>query len=244
MSATVETAVGTGLALAGVNAYYGQSHVLHDVDLSVAPGELVFLLGRNGAGKTTTMASAAGVLTPRTGSVRLDDAELTTLRPHQVVKRGLALVPEDRRLFGEMTVEENLRIAERHARVSDDAWALETILEVLPVVRDFLDRKASRLSGGEQQMVAVARALMSNPRILLLDEPMEGLAPLVVASIERHMERLRDAGVGLLVSETQLDRALRLDGRAYVIDRGAVVWSGTTAELADARGQVERHLAV
>ena len=232
-----------GLELAGVNSYYGQSHVLHDVDLEVRPGELVFLLGRNGAGKSTTLASAAGLLHPRRGAVRLDGEDLTRMTPRAVVQRGLALVPEDRRLFADMTVRENLAVAERHARTGSE-WTLERLLAVIPLVEKFLDRKAARLSGGEQQVVAIARALMSNPRILLLDEPMEGLAPLVIRSLEEHLEVLRQAGVGLLVSEAQLARVLRLDGRVYVIDRGEVVMTGTTEELARDQGRVERHLTV
>jgi branched-chain amino acid transport system ATP-binding protein len=237
------TGTDDGLELSGVNSYYGQSHVLHDIDLVVRPGELVFLLGRNGAGKSTTMASASGLLRPRSGRVVLHGEDLTQLTPRQVVKSGLALVPEDRRLFPDMTVRENLAIAERHARPGSE-WTLEHLLDVLPLVEKFLDRKAARLSGGEQQVVAIARALMSNPRILLLDEPMEGLAPLVIRALEEHLEVLRLAGVGLLVSEAQLERVLRLDGRVYVIDRGAVVMTGTTEELARDQSEVEKHLTV
>jgi len=203
----------------------------------------VFLLGRNGAGKSTTMASASGLVRPRSGQVRLDGEDLTRLTPRQVVQRGLALVPEDRRLFPAMTVRANLAVAERHARRGSE-WTLERLLDVVPLVEKFLDRKAERLSGGEQQVVAIARALMSNPRILLLDEPMEGLAPLVIRSLEEHLEVLRQAGVGLLVSEAQLERVLRLDGRVYVIDRGEVVMTGTTEDLARDQSQVERHLMV
>ncbi|HWK29594.1 MAG TPA: ABC transporter ATP-binding protein [Solirubrobacter sp.] len=233
-----------GLVLDGVDAYYGDSHVLHSVSLSVAPGELVFLLGRNGAGKTTTLRVASSLMRPKRGSVRLDGADLTTIRPHDVVRNGLALVPEDRRLFSEMTVAENLAVAERHARPGERRFDRDAVLEVLPVVGRFLRRRASALSGGEQQMVAIARALMSNPSVLLLDEPMEGLAPLVIKAIETHLDVLREGGVGLLVSETHLTRALRPDARTYVIDRGRIVMEGGSEALATATAQVESYLSV
>jgi branched-chain amino acid transport system ATP-binding protein len=236
--------VSGGLELAGVEAFYGKSHVLSDVGLTVAPGEVVFLLGRNGAGKTTTMRVAAGLLEPRSGTVTIDSYDVAALAPHEIVRHGVALVPEDRRLFANMTVAENLDVAQRHARRSDDAWDRDAILRVLPVVGRYLDRRASELSGGEQQMVAIARALMSNPTILLLDEPMEGLAPLIVRALEEHIESLRATGVGVLVSETHLTRALRPGARSYVIDRGRIVFDGTSRELAEERGHVEHYLTV
>lgn len=232
-----------GLELHGVNSYYGQSHVLFDVSLQVRPGEMVFLLGRNGAGKSTTMSTACGVISPRSGQVRLDGVDVAGMKPRQVLQRGLTLVPEDRRLFAEMTVRENLAVAQRHARPGSE-WTLDRLLAAIPLVEKFLDRKAARLSGGEQQVVAIARALLSNPRILLLDEPMEGLAPLVIRSLEEHLETLRQAGVGLLVSEAQLERVLRLEGRVYVIDRGVVVMTGTTDELRHRQDEVEKYLTV
>jgi branched-chain amino acid transport system ATP-binding protein len=236
--------VSEGLVLRDVDAFYGQSHVLQGLSLRVAPGELVFLLGRNGAGKTTTLRVASSLMRAAKGSVELDGTDLTAIKPHDVVRRGLALVPEDRRLFGEMTVAENLAVAERHARPGERRFDRDAVIEVLPVVGKYLGRRASALSGGEQQMVAIARALMSNPSVLLLDEPMEGLAPLVIEALEQHLDVLRAGGVGLLVSETHLKRALREDARTYVIDRGRIVMEGASEDLASEPEQVESYLSV
>jgi len=229
------------LAVRDLHAYYGESHVLQGVSLDVGPGESVALLGRNGAGKTTTINAIVGFVRPRRGTVRVGDRDITATAPHRVASAGVALVPQGRRVFADLTVLENLTIA---ARRNGGGWDLARVLELFPSLERRLANRGDQLSGGEQQMVAIGRALLRDPLLLLLDEPSEGLAPKLVAEVGDALVRLRDSGLSLLLVEQNLALATRVAQRVYVMNKGTIVFSGTTAELA-AAGDVEaRYLGV
>jgi branched-chain amino acid transport system ATP-binding protein len=229
------------LAVRDLHAYYGESHVLQGVSLDVADGESVALLGRNGAGKTTTINAIVGFVRPRGGTVRVGDRDITAKAPHQVAAAGVALVPQGRRVFSDLTVLENLTIA---ARSNGGGWALARVLELFPSLERRLGNRGDELSGGEQQMVAIGRALLRDPVLLLLDEPSEGLAPKLVTEVGDALVRLREGGLALLLVEQNLALATRVAQRVYVMNKGTIVFSGTPAELA-AAGDVEaRYLGV
>ena len=229
----------TALEVSDLHAYYGESHVLQGVTLRVDEREAVALLGRNGAGKTTTIATIAGFVPPRGGSVRIGERDLTGAAPHRVAAAGAALVPQGRRVFADLSVRENLLLAAR-----DGAWTLDRVLELFPSLRHRLAHLGDQLSGGEQQMVAIARALLRNPALLLLDEPSEGLAPKLVQEVGDALVRLRDSGLALLLVEQNLALATRVAQRVYVMNKGAIVFSGTTDELASARDVEARYLGI
>ena len=229
------------LAVRDLHAYYGESHVLQGVSLDVADGQSVALLGRNGAGKTTTINAIVGFVRPRGGTVRVGDRDVTAKAPHQVAAAGVALVPQGRRVFADLTVLENLTIA---ARSNGGGWDLARVLGLFPSLERRLGNRGDELSGGEQQMVAIGRALLRDPALLLLDEPSEGLAPKLVNEVGDALVRLRESGLALLLVEQNLALATRVAQRVYVMNKGTVVFSGTTAELA-AAGDVEvRYLGV
>ena len=229
------------LAVRDLHAYYGESHVLQGVSLDVADGESVALLGRNGAGKTTTINAIVGFVRPRGGTVRVGDRDVTAKAPHQVAAAGVALVPQGRRVFADLTVLENLTIA---ARSNGGGWDLARVLGLFPSLERRLGNRGDELSGGEQQMVAIGRALLRDPALLLLDEPSEGLAPKLVNEVGDALVRLRESGLALLLVEQNLALATRVAQRVYVMNKGTIVFSGTTAELA-AAGDVEaRYLGV
>jgi branched-chain amino acid transport system ATP-binding protein len=228
------------LAVRDLHAYYGESHVLQGVSLDVGEGESVALLGRNGAGKTTTINAIVGFLRPRAGTVRVAGHEVTGRPPHQVAAAGVALVPQGRRVFSDLTVRENLTIAAR----GNGGWDLARVLELFPSLERRLANRGDELSGGEQQMVAIGRALLRDPALLLLDEPSEGLAPKLVELVGDALVRLRESGLSLLLVEQNLALATRVAQRVYVMNKGTIVFSGSTAELA-AAGDVEaRYLGV
>jgi branched-chain amino acid transport system ATP-binding protein len=229
------------LAVQGLQAYYGDSHVLQGVDLSVASGEAVSLIGRNGAGKTTTVASIAGFLRPRGGSVRVHGADLTGAPPHRVARAGLALVPQGRRIFSDLSVGENLAVA---AHPVANGWDEPKVFELFPILAKRRAVRGDQLSGGEQQMLAIARALMRNPTVLLLDEPSEGLAPKLVEQVGEILTRLRATGLALLLVEQNLGLATRVGQRVLVMNKGTIVFAGTPAELAADRGVEARYLGV
>jgi branched-chain amino acid transport system ATP-binding protein len=229
----------TSLHVRGLHAYYGASHVLQGVDLDVAQGEAVALLGRNGAGKTTTIYAVVGFVRARGGSIRLGDRELTGAPPHVVARAGIALVPQGRRVFGDLTVQENLTLTARRGR-----WTLEKVLELFPALRKRLTIEADRLSGGEQQMLAIGRALMRDPDVLLLDEPSEGLAPKLVGEVRDALVRLRESGLALLLVEQNIALATAVASRVYVMNKGQIVFSGTPAELAAQREVEARYLGI
>jgi branched-chain amino acid transport system ATP-binding protein len=229
------------LEVADVHSYYGESHVLQGVSLDVKDGESVALLGRNGAGKTTTINAIVGFIRPRGGTVYVRDRDVTAKPPHQVAAAGVALVPQGRRVFTDLTVRENLTIA---ARSNGGDWDLARVLELFPSLGRRLANRGDELSGGEQQMVAIGRALLRDPAVLLLDEPSEGLAPKLVVEVGDALVRLRESGLSLLLVEQNLALATRVAQRVYVMNKGTIVFAGTTAELA-AAGDVEaRYLGV
>ena len=205
---------------------YGLSQVLFGVSLDVARGECVCLLGRNGVGKTTTMRSIMGLTPPTRGRVEWKGQDIAGRAPHDVAKRGLGFVPEDRRIFADLTVWENLDVATRRAR--NGGFTLERVYELFPKLAELRDRQGGYLSGGEQQMLTIARTLMGNPELLLLDEPSEGLAPLVVDHLREQIGRLKREGLTILLAEQNVDFSLSLADRVYVLEKGAVRYEGTT----------------
>jgi branched-chain amino acid transport system ATP-binding protein len=228
------------LEVGGLEAGYGEGRVLFGVELAVGAGEVVTLLGRNGMGKTTTIAAIMGIIRPLAGTVRLDGVSVAGLPPHRIARLGLGLVPEGRQVFPNLSVHENLVATARPG----GRWDYETVLELFPVLRERLAAPGAVLSGGEQQMVAIGRALLTNPRLLLLDEATEGLAPRVRAEIWRVLATLKTAGQAILIVDKNIAPLLRLADRHYILDRGRTVWAGTSAELAADTGLQHRHLGV
>ena len=232
---------GPALAVHGLHAYYGESHILQGVDLEVAPGEAVSLIGRNGAGKTTTIAAIAGFVRPRGGSVTISGADLTGAPPHEIARAGVALVPQGRRVFGDLSVGENIAVA---ARPIPGGWNEARVLELFPVLARRRAVHGDDLSGGEQQMLAIARALVRNPTLLLLDEPSEGLAPKLVEQVGEILATLRATGLALLLVEQNLGLATRVGQRVLVMNKGTIVFAGTPAELAAHRDVEARYLGI
>jgi len=225
------TRTGRVLVVEGLHAYYGLSHVLFGVGLWAARGEVVALLGRNGAGKSTTLRSIMGLLPPRAGRVVLMGEEVTGWAPYRVCRRGVGFVPEDRRIFPDLTVRENLEVGRRPGSGPAGGWTHARIYDFFPLLGERREQRAGTLSGGEQQMLAIARTLMGNPEILLLDEPSEGLAPVVVRALLDRLSALKAAGQTILLSEQNLRFAMRLADRAYVLEQGQVRYEGTMAAL-------------
>lgn len=220
------------LEISALEAGYGETRVLHGVSLDVAPGEVFALLGRNGAGKTTTLKTLIGLIRPGRGSVRLDGAEITGLAPHRVARLGVAYVPETREIFPSLTVEENLDLAaSRPFAAARSGWALERIYELFPALKERRRNGGTTLSGGEQQMLAIARALLLNPRLLVLDEPTEGLAPIVVRQIYDNLRALKETGLTILLVEQNFGFATGLADRCAVLGRGVVQWQGSVAAM-------------
>ena len=215
------------LSLKKINTYYGLGHILHDLSLGVDDGEVVALLGRNGAGKTTTLRSVTGLTPPRKGEVLYKGRDVAGLEAHKVSRMGVALVPETRDIFSFLSVKENLSIAQRKG----SRWQLDSVLARFPRLRERMGNKGRELSGGEQQMLAIARALLTGPDLLLLDEPSQGLAPLVVNDVMETIRALKQERVSMLLVEQNAEMALQLADRVYVIDHGTVVFEGTPAAL-------------
>ncbi len=212
-----------------INTYYGRSHILRDVSLRVEAGEIVALLGLNGAGKTTTLRSILGLTPPKSGSIRFNGVDVQRMAPFQIACCGVGYVPEGRRVFAALTVTENLQLAERHTGAG--AWNIPAVLKRFPKLTELRDRKSGRLSGGEQEMLAIGRALVGNPTLLLVDEPSQGLAPIVVIDLYRTLEELKAHGVSILLVEQNALLALKISSRAYVLDDGRVVYDGPSADL-------------
>jgi branched-chain amino acid transport system ATP-binding protein len=229
------------LVVRDLHAYYGESHVLQGISLEVGKGECTAILGRNGAGKTTTVAAISGLLRPRRGSVQVSGAEVAGLSPHRIARSGVSLVPQGRRIFSDLTVRENLELT---AHVRHGGWDLERVLALFPALRRRLEVFGDQLSGGEQQMLAIGRALMRNPRVLLLDEPSEGLAPKVVAEVGEVIALLRQSGIAILLVEQNLALATRAAQRVYVMNKGTIVFDGSTAQLASAADVESRYLGI
>ena len=232
------------LEVRGLETAYGGSKVLFGLSLEVKRGEVVALLGRNGAGKTTTLSSIMGLVRPRAGTIRFDGAEIQGREPFEACRAGLGFVPENCRLFGGLTVAENFAAARRPARDGASRWDVAEVLQLFPDVAQFLEQRASTLSGGQQRMVAIARTLLGNPSLLLLDEPTEGLAPLVVDAILQRLQRLKAAGTTVLISEQNLRFATELADRVLIIERGSIPYEGTPAELSAHPEVREKYLMV
>jgi branched-chain amino acid transport system ATP-binding protein len=230
------------LEVAGMETAYGLSQVLFGMSLSIAPGEMVTLMGRNGMGKTTTVRSIMGLTPARAGSIRFAGEDIRGLPAYRVAKLGIGLVPEGRQIFPNLTVRENL-VATSVGRDGGD-WSLEAVHDLFPRLAERAGSMGNQLSGGEQQMLAIGRALMTNPRLLILDEATEGLAPLIRAEIWRCLARLKKTGLSILVIDKNVGALMRVADRHFLIERGKVVWSGTSAELAVAEDVQHRYLGV
>jgi branched-chain amino acid transport system ATP-binding protein len=229
------------LEVKGLNTYYGDSHILFDLAFRVERNEVVALLGRNGAGKSTTLKSLMGVVAPRNGSILFDGAEIAGKKSHAVARAGMQLVHEDRRIFGSLNVEENLVLA---GLTADSRWPLERIYEMFPRLKERRGSRGTALSGGEQQMLAIARALIRDPKIILLDEPFEGLAPVIVRDLVKACRALADAGQTIILVEQNLAAALTLAQRAYIINNGHIAHEGPTSEIRARPEVLQRYLGV
>jgi branched-chain amino acid transport system ATP-binding protein len=232
----------TRLRLDRINSYYGDSHILRDVSLEVGAGEIVALLGRNGVGKTTTLKSIVGWVCPRSGSVTLDGEELVGRDMMAIARAGISLVPEDRRIFSNLTVAENLKLAQVTAR--KPGWSLAHVYQKFPRLRDRLGHRGDEISGGEKQMLAIARALVQDVRVLLLDEPTEGLAPLIVREVEEVIREIKAAGITTLLVEQNLYSALAVADRCYIIDQGEIKAEATPEQIRDDADLRRRYLHV
>jgi len=229
-----------------INTFYGLSHILFDVSLNVDRGEVVVLLGRNGAGKTTTMVSIMGINPPKTGSIRYKAQEITGISPYKIARLGLGFIPEDRRVFPDLTVYANLDVGRKRDKHNGNgkAWTLERVFQLFPVLEKFLKRRAGTLSGGEQQMLTIARTMMGNPELLLLDEPSEGLAPLIVKELGNFLDVIKGEGMTILLSEQNAKFAVKHADRAYIVDNGVIKYQGTMSELEQNEEIKKRYLAV
>jgi branched-chain amino acid transport system ATP-binding protein len=231
------------LAVEKLQAGYGAAQVLFDISFEIREGEVVTLLGRNGMGKTTTVRAIMGLLPPRGGEVRFDGALVSGLPPYRVAKHGIGLVPEGRQIFPTLTVEENL-VATAADRSGKRRWTLDAVYDLFPRLRERRGHLGSQLSGGEQQMLAVGRALMTNPKLLILDEATEGLAPLIRAEIWACLARLKADRQAILVIDKTIDALVKLADRHVIVEKGRAVWTGTSAQLAADRGLKDRYLHV
>jgi branched-chain amino acid transport system ATP-binding protein len=233
------------LEVRDLNAWYGASHILHGVSISVQQGEVVALVGRNGAGKTTTIRSIMGLMPRISGSIRFDGADLTALQAHDRYRLGLAYVPEERRIVPGLTVRENLQLGLVASRANiNEREAIDEIAESFPRLKERLDQEGATMSGGEQQMLAIARAMIGKPKMILLDEPSEGIMPVLVEEMGVLFRRLRDQGVTLLLVEQNVEWALRLADRAVIVDQGEVVYESSSAALLADKAIQERYCAV
>ena len=223
---------------------YGQSLVLYKVSLTVNEGEIVALLGRNGAGKTTTLRSIMGLTPPRRGSIKLRGIEITGRRPYEIARLGVGYAPDDRRIFPDLSSEENLLIAGRISKKTDNGWTVQRVYELFPSLERVRSSKGGALSGGEQKMLAIGRGLMSNPELMLLDEPCEGLAPLVVKALAEAVVQIRQAGITVLVADQNIRFCRRIADRGYILEKGVIRYQGEMSEIWQNEEIVRKHLAV
>jgi branched-chain amino acid transport system ATP-binding protein len=219
------------LAVEDIHTYYGEAHILQGVSVSVDEGEVVTLIGRNGAGKTTTLKSIMGIARPRRGAIRMDGQDLTNLPTHGIAQRGIAWVPEERRVLPNLTVRDNLRLGYLGGKVADSGPLLEEVFTYFPRLRERIEHRGRFLSGGEQQMLAIARGLVARPRLMLVDEPTEGLAPMLVQSLTEILREINRRGTTILLVEQALEVALGLSHRLYVMDQGRIQFEGTPEKL-------------
>ncbi|MGC7872994.1 ABC transporter ATP-binding protein [Desulfosporosinus sp. SYSU MS00001] len=218
------------LEIKDIHTYYGMSHILFGLSLTVAQGEVVSLLGRNGVGKTTTLKSVMGIVPPKSGEITFRGQTITKIPTNRMVKLGISYVPDSRRIFADLTVRENLEIA---AGIRPGDWTIDKVHALFPVLKKYENRRGGNLSGGEQQMLSIGRALLGNPDLLILDEPTEGLAPLIVRELEEQILELCSTGISILLAEQNLKSALKLANRCYVLERGQVRFEGTVESLAE-----------
>jgi len=226
------------LAVENLSAWYGAARILYDLSFEVGRGEVVALMGRNGAGKSTTMKAVMGLIGEREGRVRFNDEDISRLRPYEIARRGLGFTPEDRRIFSDLTVMENLDVGRQAPRAMADgaaapAWTPERLFALFPNLAEMPDRLGGRMSGGEQQMLTVARTLMGNPLLVLLDEPSEGVAPLIVEKMANTIVELKKQGLSVLLSEQNIHFARLVSDRVYVLEKGQIRWHGAMAQLID-----------
>jgi len=233
------------LVLDKVNAGYGPAQTLHDIDLEVRQGEVVCIIGRNGAGKTSTMRAIVDDIIRTTGGrIHFNGEDITRLKSHAIVRKGIGYVPEDRRVFASLTVADNLQVPKSFAADGSGYWTVEKVCELFPPLQEFRTRLAGNLSGGQQQMLTIARSLLTNPTLLLLDEPHEGLAPLVTRDVVEAIHKLKSFGVSMLISEQQLHLVHGTADRIYIIDRGQIAFTGTTEEFERDPEIAQRYLMV
>lgn len=228
------------LQIDAIHSYYGKSHILQGVSLTVPEGSVVTLLGRNGAGKSTTLKSIAGVITPQAGKIRLNDRDITGLPAHKIAAMGVCLVPEHRGIFKLLTVEENLKLGARR----QSPWQLNDIYQIFPRLKERRRNGGGQLSGGEQQMLSIGRALMNHPRVLMLDEPVEGLAPVIVEEIVAQIKLIKQAGVTILLIEQNLEVCTQLADQHFIIEQGTIVYEGTNAAFLADDDVKDRYLGV
>ncbi|MDU1688134.1 MAG: ABC transporter ATP-binding protein [Bradyrhizobium sp.] len=232
------------LSVSNLNSHYGPAHILFDIGLEVGEGEVVALLGRNGAGKSTTFRSIVGLVALREGQILFEGKDISTAPTHEIVRAGLGYVPEERRIFTDLTVEENLEVGRQKPRPGATQWTREKLYKLFPNLGEMKNRPGGRMSGGEQQMLTIARTLMGNPSLVLLDEPSEGLSPKIVEQMVDAILTMKKEGVSLVVSEQNLHFARLISDRAYIIERGRICFAGTMAEL-DARPDIrDAHLSI
>ena len=232
------------LSLSNVNSFYGKAHILRDLSFDVARADVVALLGRNGAGKTTTMKSIMQLVRPRSGTIRFRERDITSTATHAIARLGLGYVPEERRIFTDLTVLENLEVGRQKPRTDSPTWTIELLFELFPNLAERRDNRGKALSGGEQQMLTIARTLMGNPTMLLLDEPSEGIAPVIVEQMAQTIQRLKNEGLTVLISEQNLHFARLVADRAVVIESGIKQFDGTFAELDNSPETRDAYLAV
>lgn len=232
------------LSVAAVNSFYGWAHILRDVSFEVAAGEVLVLLGRNGAGKSTTLKSIMGLVRPASGRIRFGVTELAGAEPYRIAQAGIGYVPEDRRIFADLTVMENLEVGRQPSRAGLAPWTPTRLFALFPNLAETGSRRSRTMSGGEQQMLSIARTLMGNPRLILLDEPSEGLAPVIAQQMAEAILTLKREGVTVLLSEQNLHFAWRVADRAVVIEQGRIAWSGKVATLQADAGLARKYLGV
>lgn len=232
------------LQVKDLHAYYGRAHILHGVSLEARAGEVVALLGRNGAGKSTAMKAIMGLVPPAEGEVTFDDKRIEHLPPYRIARMGLGYVPEERRIFSDLTVMENLEVGRQAVRSGAPTWTEDKLFSLFPNLGRMRERPGGRMSGGEQQMLTIARTLMGNPRCVLLDEPSEGLAPIIVEQMAQSIRALKAEGLSVLLSEQNLHFSQAVADRAYIIEKGQIRFGGSMAELAANASLREQYLSV
>ncbi len=232
------------LSVDGLDAFYGRAHILHAIGFTAAQGEVLVLLGRNGAGKSTTFKALIGLVPPAAGRIAFAGHQIAGWDPHRIARAGLGYVPEDRRIFTDLTVMENLEVGRQPARPGAAPWTPDRLFTLFPNLGAMRDRPGGRMSGGEQQMLTIARTLMGNPRLILLDEPSEGLAPVIVEQMATAIQALKAEGVTVLLAEQNLHFAARVADRAAVLESGRIAWTGTMAELQSDEAARTAYLAV